>query len=355
MKKNNDIYFYSNAVYQFGHSKPIYDLAGGTFLVNKFNRKLRFNFYLRKYVNPFEPKPAKAPPVIIRNITSELDLSGVIVSGSNTVINNNKNISKSIFMGHGAGDKKYGGSATPLETYDYHFISGPKHLHKIKDVGLKIADNKLVKIGYPRFDDYVNKRINKDLYLDYLGIKDRTRKNLLYAPTWKWGNGTLKKFAKKFSVELSRDYNLIIRPHYFDRKYIPAIYIWLKANKIKNVYLSNPAKILQNDSMNDFAISDLMISDTSSIVYEYLVTGNPIIIVDNNYKDLHEMPSELNILDIVKKYNGESGSSITTLVDQNLSDNSLRKQYLNLLNNCFYFNDGKSSQRALDFIHSCNK
>ena len=56
--------------------------------------------------------------------------------------------------------------------------------------------------------------------------------------------------------------------------------------------------------MYDFAISDLLISDTSSINYEYLITRKPIIIVDNNYDELHEMPSDMNILDIVQKYNG---------------------------------------------------
>ena len=347
-----DIYFYSNQVYQFGHSKSIYDLTGGIFVVNKFNRKIRFKFYLRKYKNPIDPGPRKAPPVIIRDIKSYLDLEGVIISGTNTVINNNKNKSVSIFMGHGAGDKKYGGSFNTLETYDYHFISGPKHLHKIKDVGIQIPERKLIKIGYPRFDDYVNNKINKNQYLDYLGIKDKSRKNILYAPTWRWGNGTLNKFAKKFSNELSQDYNLIIRPHYHDRKYLIPLKMWLLTNNIKNVYLSNPARILQNNSMFDFAISDLMISDTSSIIYEYLITGNPIIIVDNNYNDLHQMPTELNVLDIVDRYSGEDEISINSIVDKNLQDETLRDKYLSLLNNCFYFNDGKSSKRSSDFIKS---
>jgi CDP-glycerol glycerophosphotransferase (TagB/SpsB family) len=349
----DNIYFYSNQVYQFGHSKSIYDLTGGTFVVNKFNRKIRFKFYLRKYKNPLFPGPRKAPPVIIRDIKSYLDLEGVIISGTNTFVNNNKDKSASIFMGHGAGDKKYGGSFHNLETYDYHFISGPKHLHKIEDVGIKIPDEKLIKIGYPRFDDYVNKKIEKEKYLDYLGVKDRNRKNILYAPTWRWGNGTLNKFAKRFSLELGENYNLIIRPHYHDRKYLISLRLWLLKNNIKNVYLSNPARILQNNSMLDFAISDLMISDTSSIIYEYLITGNPIIIVDNNYKDLHNMPSELNVLDLVDKYNGDDKITIKSIVQRNLLDGTLREKYITLLNNCFYFNDGKSSQRAHDFIKAC--
>ena len=288
--------------------------------------------------------------VIIRNLRKKLDLKGVIVSCSNTIIKNNKDTSISIFIGHGAGDKKYGGSAHCLETYDYHFISGDKHLHKIKDVGIKIPDEKLIKIGYPKFDEYLNNKINKDEYLDYLGIRDKTRKNILYAPTWEWGDGTLKRFGKKFCREISREHNLIIRPHFQDRSHIVKLKIWAKLNGLKHVYFSNPAKIIKNNAMNDFAISDLLISDTSSINYEYLITCKPIIIVDNNYDQLHNMPTDLNILDIVQTYQSAK-NDICSMIDIELSNNNF-DQYEKMLHNCFYFNDGKSSDRAADFIKS---
>ena len=87
--------------------------------------------------------------------------------------------------------------------------------------------------------------INKDQYLEYLGIVDKSRKNILYAPTWKWGDGTLRRFGKKFCKEISRDYNLIIRPHFQDRSYIIKLKLWAKLNGLKHVYFSNPAKIIK--------------------------------------------------------------------------------------------------------------
>jgi CDP-glycerol glycerophosphotransferase (TagB/SpsB family) len=106
--------------------------------------------------------------------------------------------------------------------------------------------------------------------------------------------------------------------------------------------------------MNDFAISDIMVSDTSSIMYEYLVTSNPIIIVENNYDQLHNMPPELSILDVAKKYNGGS-PDICKMINDELENNKTRKIYSDLLNNCFYHNDGKSTERAVDFIKSIQK
>ena len=335
-----NIYYYANQVYQYGHIKPVFAQTGGTFVVNKFNRFLRFKFYMNN------------PDVIIRDLRKEIDLSGVIISCSNTIIKNNKDTSISIFIGHGAGDKKYGGSAHCLETYDYHFISGDKHLHKIKDVGITIAEEKLIKIGYPKFDEYLDSKLNKDQYLEYLGIVDKSRKNILYAPTWKWGDGTLRRFGKKFCKEISRDYNLIIRPHFEDRSYIIKLKLWAKLNGLKHVYFSNPAKIIKNNTMNDFAISDLLISDTSSINYEYLITCKPIIIVDNNYDQLHNMPTDLNILDIVQTYQSNK-NDICSMIDFELNRNTF-DNYNKMLHNCFYFNDGKSSQRASDFIKSLN-
>ena len=344
-----NIYFFANAVYQYSHSKSIFELTGGTFIVNKFNRMLRFKYYLLNSVKNEAIKGfLNTPPVIIRDIRQPLDLKGVILSGSCTFVNNDKDNSFSIFIGHGAGDKKYGGSAEILKSYDYHFISGPKHLHKMKDMDVEIPSEKLVDIGYPKFDDYVNNKIDRNAYMNYLGIRDRSRKNILYAPTWRWGDGTLQKYGKQFCKELDGEFNLIIRPHFHDRRHILPLKFWARSNGFNNVYFSNPAKILKNNSMYDFAISDLMISDTSSIIYEYLITKNPIIIADNNYRDLHKMPSDLNILDIASKYYGKNLSS---LVNAELSNDS-RSNYEALLNNCFYFNDGKSSKRASDFVSS---
>ena len=347
-----NIYYYANQVYQYGHIKPVFTQTGGTFVVNKFNRFLRFKFYMANSANnSTENRSLNTPNVIIRDIRKKLDLNGVIVSCSNTTINNNQDISISIFIGHGAGDKKYGGSAHDLETYDYHFISGEKHLHKLRDVGINIPDEKLIKIGYPKFDEYLN--INKDQYLKFLGIKDKTRKNILYAPTWKWGDGTLRKFGKKFCKEISREHNLIIRPHFEDRGYIIRLKLWAKLNGLKHVYFSNPAQIIKNNTMNDFAISDLMISDTSSINYEYLITRKPIIIVDNDYDQLHSMPTDLNILDIVQTYQSNK-NDICSMINYELSNNTF-DQYNKMLHNCFYFNDGKSANRAADFIKSLEK
>ncbi len=110
----------------YGHCKPIFDITGGTFVVNRFNRLLRFKYYLYNSMRGQKNRGMfNAPKAIFKKIDRELDLEGVIISGTNSVLHTDKGKCKSIFIGHGTGDKKYGGSFNTLETY-------LKHSHTLK-------------------------------------------------------------------------------------------------------------------------------------------------------------------------------------------------------------------------------
>ena len=352
MDFNKIIYYYANQVYEYSYAKLIYSHLGGTFLVRKPNRKIRAKWYFRKSQRRLTSSTSftEEPNILVKNVNGiPFDLPGIIISNSNTIIQRNKNIAKAIFMGHGTGDKRYGGKASALTSFDYHFISGPKHMEKIKDSNIRIPENNLVKIGNVRFDEIVNNNIDISNYANYLGIKDRKRKTILYAPTWKWGAGTLHQYGYKFCKELSKEYNLIIRPHYFDRKYIHKFKLWTDLKGLKHIYFSNPANILSNDTMFDFALSDMLISDTSSILYEYLITQKPIIIAKTKNVDLHNMPPELDISTIARRF--DEKNNILKVVESVFSNHDT-KNYNKMLHQCFYYNDGKSVERISDFLSS---
>lgn len=346
-----NIYYFANQIYQFSYARPIYKNVGGTFIVRKFKKMLSFKKHLRNAnVFPNVKTFLNTPPILNLDIKSLYDLEGVIISLSNTLINCDHQKCKTIFVGHGTGDKKYGKNAKILESYDYHFISGPKHMEKLRDVKLNIPEKKLLKIGNLRFDDYVNNKIDREKVLDNLGVIDRSRKNVLYAPTWRFGEGTFRKYIHKFCREISKEFNLIVRPHYHDSKYILSTKMWAKIHGIKNVYFSNPSKLLTNDTMHDFMASDILISDTSSILYEYLITGKPIVVVKNDYKELHKMPDEMNIMKYAGIYDGSQ--DILKMVRENLLNQPYKDDYKKMLNSCFYYNDGKSVERAVNLLKS---
>ena len=346
-----NIYYFANQIYQFSYALPIYQRIGGTFLVSKFKKLFQFKKYLKRVkVNSNTKAFFNTPTLKMCDRKNLYNLEGIIISLSNVTLNCDHNKCKTIYIGHGTGDKKLDSNAKILEGYDYFFISGAKHIQKLQDFELNIPEKKFIKIGNLRFDDYINNKIDREKELGRLNIIDRNRKNVLYAPTWKWGEGTFHKYVYKFSQEITKKHNLIVRPHHHDRRHIPKIKLWAKLNGIKHVYFSNPGEIVKSDTMHDFMVSDVMISDTSSILYEYLITKNPIIVAKNDYKDLHKMPDEMDIMNYAIIYDGSQ--DIIKLIDDSLADPKYKTKYSELLNNCFYFNDGKSVQRALGFIDS---
>lgn len=347
----NNYYYFANQFYQFSNALPLYNKIYGTFIVrNRFSKKLKFVRYLRNLNTSQNHKSLfNIPPIIFKNIKNELEIEGIIFSQSNRKLHIDKKCI-SVFIGHGTGDKRYEENAHHLETYDYHFVVGPKQIQKLKDDKVNIPEEKLIKIGNMRFDDYVNNKIDKEKIITNYGIKNKNLKFVLYAPTWRFGAGTFKTHVKKFIKEISPKYNLIVRPHFHNAHYILKIKLWAKINGYKNVYFSNPGNLYKNDTMFDFAISDLMISDTSSILYEYLITNKPMIVVKNEFDNYHNMPDEMNIMTAVDVYNEKM--NICELIDENIKSQKYSDEYKKMLHSCFYFNDGKSVDRAVKFIKS---
>ena len=345
------VFFLANQVYQLSYAKSIYENIGGEFIAPSFRKLLKFKWTLSKGINRKVNQHESSIKIIKRDVKNLSNLSGIIISQSNTRIINNNKLINTIFLGHGTGDKKYGGNPKILLGYDYHFISGNKHLEKLKDVGVNIPDDRLIAIGNPRFDYYLNNLSNKKTYLKYLSVRDMSLPVVLYAPTWKWGGGTLRKLVYKLAKQLSKDYNLIVRPHHFDSHLIPMLKIWAFSQGLDNLYFSNPNNILFEDTMEVFASSDILLSDTSSLIYEYLITGKPIIRIETDGDhDLHEMPKELTIFGKSDILDPKDISSIKEMINYNLDEQPYKKVYEQLLSDCFYYNDGQSTKRAIDFI-----
>jgi len=349
---NHEISYAGNSVYQFSYAWPIYKELGGTFRLRKKKQILEYKWFMRN-MNQFPDKIKtylNTPPVKQINTKNCYDFRGILISFMNSEIKRDTSKCIAIFSGHGTGDKVYGGNPNNLSSYDYIFVTGEKHIEKMKDSGINMPEEKLIKTGNIRFDDYLNNKMNRDSALASLGIKDRNRKNILYAPTWKWGDGTYRKYVYRFCEELTKEYNLIVRPHSNDAKHIPIVKLWARLKGIKHVYFSNPKNLRERDTMFDFLISDLMISDTSSVIYEYLVTQKPIIIAQNDCKILHSMPDKYNINSFVDIYNGTQ--NINEMVRENLYSEKNKNKYRQMLFDCFYFNDGASSKRAIEFLKS---
>lgn len=138
-----------------------------------------------------------------------------------------------------------------------------------------IPKNKSLALGAPRFD-YMRNPAPQPKIED---LKDNFSLFYLYAPTWREGNNWDISF-KLDNIELDRlnkalaDKNalLIVKPH-------PAT----NPNELKQLGLQESNNILYSDhigtdDINDlYAYADLLITDVSSAVFDYLMFNKPIL------------------------------------------------------------------------------
>ncbi|WP_407454507.1 CDP-glycerol glycerophosphotransferase family protein [Methanobrevibacter sp.] len=139
---------------------------------------------------------------------------------------------------------------------------------------------KFLKYGYPRTDMLFNndneKEINK--------IKERLglpldKKVILYAPTWRLMNRfDMMLDLESFKKTLSDEYVLILRLHHFSVKG------WKQPPEDDFVF-----DFSKYGSIEElFLISDVLITDYSSVVFDYLILDRPVIMFTydlDEYKD----------------------------------------------------------------------
>ncbi len=136
---------------------------------------------------------------------------------------------------------------------------------------------KIIEEGYPRLDLLVNTK-REDIYekLHQAGVDVRTdKKIILYAPTWKGGStadpdcsldGFLKLKTELEQVIDTDAYQILVKVH-------QAVYIKIK-EKLADFSYVVPAVIDANEILG---ITDLLISDYSSIYFDFLATGRPVL------------------------------------------------------------------------------
>ena len=150
----------------------------------------------------------------------------------------------------------------------------------IKEINPKI---KTILSGFPRYDE-ITQLINTDSP-NWNLPRTKEIKRIIWTPRWSTTEGNCHFFDyKDFLIEYAeenKDIDFIFRPH-------PQMFLELaatgelpadKAEEYKKRYDScNNAKIdTQKEYLTTFYSSDILITDISSIVAEYFLTGKPVI------------------------------------------------------------------------------
>jgi len=191
---------------------------------------------------------------------------------------------KSIFTPHGNSDKHAKANwMTRFEKQDFCLIYGQHMMDFLKEE--RVSLNQYAYIGNLRFNYYQK---HKNYFYENYSKKiinklDKNKKTVLYAPTKKdEGNFLSFNIANiAFFEALAEEFNLIIKlhPHYienFPEEALPFLgRISSKALTIENSPLVYPL----------LDICDAMITDYSSIGYDFLTFDRPLFFIQTERKD----------------------------------------------------------------------
>ena len=162
-----------------------------------------------------------------------------------------------------------------IDYYDAILTSGQYQIDQIRNLEEKrgLPEKEMKIVGIPYLDSMKN-RLNT---IDEVINKETT---VLLAPSW-GPSGILSKYGERFiDALIDTGYHIIVRPH-------PQSFTSEK--KLINKLMDKYTKIEWNRDNDNFEVlrkSDILISDFSGIIFDYvLVFDKPVIYADTNFDD----------------------------------------------------------------------
>ncbi len=228
----------------------------------------------------------------------------------------------------------------PFNYPKYDLISATSELVKEIYLGAFTSYNEIKVLGYPRNDILLENKVpNKNI--------------ITYLPTHRGeGNGSIAKIFNDFNIdklniELGKlNYTLLIKLHYYDLDQI-------NYQNRENINFIN----YDCDLYDLLARTDILITDYSSVYFDFLLTQRPIIFAPFDIDEYLSKDRELyfNYEEVTpgpKCYNWEEViSAIKKIV---LEGNEFEEE-LRIINNKFnYYQDKESSKRIFEYISALN-
>lgn len=208
-----------------------------------------------------------------------------------------------------------------------------------------INNGEIAKIGYPRIDVTLNAtEEDKQKIISKLQVTT-SKKIVLYAPTWRGSTKSDNRFdSTKLIYDLKMlaelDANIVFRGHTITNKL-------LKGVEIPDNVIIPPPDIQTNELLS---VADVLISDYSSVFFDYLVTEKPVIHylydVDVYTKERGLNLSEDELPGTVAK----NSEQLVYEVANKLKNDKPSSHYLAVKNRFCPYDDGRSAERIIKWL-----
>ncbi len=235
-----------------------------------------------------------------------------------------------------------------IDSKRYNYMISPNSFcTEIFPRAFDVECSKLIETGYPR-NDFITNASKEDI----LSIKQKLslpldKKIILYAPTWRDNSFVAEGYTFELEADFNKwkellgdDYIVVFKPHYL------IINKYENDHSLDGFLYSMKAEAEINEL---YVISDVLVTDYSSVFFDYAVLNKPIYFY---MYDLQSYKEELRgfYLDIYKDLPGKIYEDETTL----LSD-IVNKHYdfiaLKEFNQRFnHAQDGTCSKKVIDIV-----
>ncbi|MCQ9367488.1 bifunctional glycosyltransferase family 2 protein/CDP-glycerol:glycerophosphate glycerophosphotransferase [Brevibacterium sp. 91QC2O2] len=206
----------------------------------------------------------------------------------------------------------------------------------------------LVSNGSPRNDILIQDGNSRGKYKDKLGLP-RDRKVVLYAPTFRqsFGGGAMERPRDVFRLKdwadrLGTDTYLVVHPHYLDRFPIP--------KALAPFVMAAPRNVNVNDL---YLASDLLITDYSSVMFDYALLKRPMIFFAYDYDSYVsvERGTYFSLKDEAPGPVVKSFDSLLESVEESLAGGmEVGEAYERFVSRYCGNDDGLASRRAVDYL-----
>lgn len=255
--------------------------------------------------------------------------SDVIFVPGNQVPHYLRGLKTQIFHGL-AGEKK--GHFRIRHYFDLYLTQGPYFTNRFNELKEIHKDFDVIETGWPKLDIYGRDKIKFDTEKLELLKQHNAKTILLYAPTF-----SPKLTSAPYLVEQikdlakNKDHVILLKFHPLMDKSWLNTYQTL-ANDYDNIIYQTEKNIIKF-----LLIADLLISDTSSVIYEFLLLDKPVVSFKNiskhiNWEDSHDY------------------SQLVNLVENNLKNDPFAESRAYICSQFHPYNDGNSALRMVEAV-----
>jgi hypothetical protein len=234
---------------------------------------------------------------------------------------------------HGlAGEKK--GHFRIRHYFDLYLTQGPYFTRKFIELKNKHKNFEVIETGWPKLDIY-GKQLHK-YDLDKVGLleKHKAKKIVLYAPTFSPSLTSAPFLIEEFKqLAKNRDFLILVKFH--DLMAVELIKAYKElAKKFTNIIFEEERNIIKF-----LLMADIMVSDTSSVVYEFLLLNKPVITFKSSSKEI-QWDNSIDYKNLANK------------IKINLEEDNFKEQRNHVFQEYHPYNDGNSALRMVETVYN---